>query len=111
MSLIGDRALGRRGRRSPENMTDAEIEIAIRRAGHDLRWEVAANGGVRAVYALRDGRRHTRSHATFLALARYLGRVERPVQFVEDRGALRDDRISERAQGTCLPKWSPRSQW
>ena len=68
-------------------MTDAEIEMAIRQAGYDIRWEVAPNDS-RAVYALRDGKRHTRSHATLLSLAQYLGRVARPVEFVEDRDAL-----------------------
>jgi hypothetical protein len=69
-------------------MTDAELEQAIRQAGYDIRWEPGSNGGARTVYALRDGKRHTRSHATLLALAEYLGRVERPVRFVEDPGAL-----------------------
>jgi hypothetical protein len=69
-------------------MTDAEIEQAIRQAGYDIRWEPGSNGGARTVYALRDGKRHTRSHATLLALAEYLGRIERPVRFVEDPGAL-----------------------
>ena len=69
-------------------MSDAEIEIAIKRAGYEIRWEAAPDGGARTVYVLRDGKRHTRSHATLLALAEYLGRVERPVQFVEDRDAL-----------------------
>ena len=69
-------------------MTDAELETAIRRAGYDIRWEVTATGGKGAVYALRDGKRHTRSHTTLLALAQYLGRVERPILFVEDRAAL-----------------------
>ena len=68
-------------------MTDAEIEMAIRQAGYDIRWEVAPNDS-RAVYALRDGKRHTRSHATLLSLAQYLGRVARPVEFVDDRDAL-----------------------
>lgn len=68
-------------------MTDAEIEMAIRQAGYDIRWEVAPNDS-RVVYALRDGKRHTRSHATLLSLAQYLGRVARPVEFVEDRDAL-----------------------
>ena len=68
-------------------MTDAEIEMAIRQAGYDIRWEAGANDG-RVVYALRDGKRHTRSHATLLSLAQYLGRVARPVEFVEDRDAL-----------------------
>jgi hypothetical protein len=69
-------------------MHDIEIETAIRRAGYEIQWESAPDGGARAVYALRDGKRHTRSHATLLALAEYLGRVERPVRFVEDRDAL-----------------------
>jgi hypothetical protein len=69
-------------------MNDAEIESALKRAGYDIRWEAAPNGGARSVYALRDGKRHTRSHATLLALAEYLGRIERPVRFVEDRDAL-----------------------
>jgi hypothetical protein len=69
-------------------MKDAEIERAIRRAGYDIRWDVAADGGARTVYAVRNGKRHTRSHATLLALAEYLGRIERPVRFVDDREAL-----------------------
>jgi hypothetical protein len=69
-------------------MKDIEIEAIIRQAGYDVRWEDAPNGGARTVYALRDGKRHTRSHATLLALAEYLGRIERPVQFVEDSEAL-----------------------
>jgi hypothetical protein len=69
-------------------MNDSELEAAIRRGGYDIRWETVPDGGERAVYALRDGRRHTRSHATLLALAEYLGRVERPVRFVEDSDAL-----------------------
>ena len=69
-------------------MNDVELEIAIKRAGYEIRWEAAPDGRARAVYALRDGKRHTRSHATLLALAEYLGRVERPSRFVEDREAL-----------------------
>lgn len=69
-------------------MNDVEIEIAIKRAGYEIRWEAAPDGGARTVYALRDGKRHTRSHATLLALAEYLGRIDRPVQFVVDREAL-----------------------
>jgi hypothetical protein len=61
--------------------------MAIRQAGYDIRWEVGPNDS-RTVYALRDGKRHTRSHATLLSLAQYLGRVARPVEFVEDRDAL-----------------------
>jgi hypothetical protein len=69
-------------------MNDAEVERRIRQAGYDVRWEESAGGGARTVYALRDGKRHTRSHSSLLALAEYLGRVERPVRFVEDREAL-----------------------
>jgi hypothetical protein len=69
-------------------MNDAEIEIALRRAGYEIRWEAGPNGGARAVYALRDGKRHTRSHPTLTALAEYLGRIERPVKFVDDPDAL-----------------------
>jgi hypothetical protein len=69
-------------------MNDIEIETAIRRAGYDIQWESPPDGGARAVYALRDGKRHTRSHTTLLSLAEYLGRVERPVRFVEDRDGL-----------------------
>lgn len=78
-------------------MTDAEIEQAIRQAGYDIRWEPGSSGGARTVYALRDGKRHTRSHATLLALAEYLGRVERPVRFVDDSAAL-DTAIAKHAE-------------
>ena len=78
-------------------MNDVEIEKAIRRAGYDIVWETSSNGDARPVYAVRDGKRHTRSHATLLALAEYLGCVERPVQFVEDRDAL-DTAISKHAE-------------
>jgi hypothetical protein len=69
-------------------MDDAEIERRIRRAGYDLRWDTSPDGQPTAVYALRGGRRHTRSQPTLLALAEYLGCIERPVRFVEDRDAL-----------------------
>jgi hypothetical protein len=78
-------------------MNDVEIEKAIRQAGYDIQWEASPDGGARAVYALRNGKRHTRAHATLLALAEYLGRVERPVQFVEDRDAL-ETAISKHAE-------------
>lgn len=78
-------------------MTDAEIERAIRQAGYDIRSEAAPDGGARAVYAVRDGKRHTRSHATLLALAQHLGRIERPVEFVDDRHAL-EQAISKHAE-------------
>ena len=81
-------------------MGDEELEIAIRRAGYDVRWEPAASGA-RVVYALRDGKRHTRSHPSLLALAQYLGRVERPVQFVEDHDAL------EAAIAKHAEEWQP----
>ncbi len=69
-------------------MNDAELEKRIRQAGYDVRWDDPAEDGSRTVYALRDGKRHTRSHASLLALAEYLGRVERPVRFVDDKEAL-----------------------
>lgn len=69
-------------------MTDAELERAIRQAGYDIGWEDVAGAGTRRVYALRNGKRHTRAHASLLALAEYLGRVERPVEFVDDRDGL-----------------------
>ena len=77
-------------------MNDSEIEKVIRRAGYDVRWELAPNDGACAVYALRDGKRHTRSHSTLLALAEYLGRIERPVRFIEDGDAL-EKAISDHA--------------
>ncbi len=80
-----------------EPMNDTEIERAIRRAGYDICWEAAPDGGEPVVYALRDGRRHTRSQATLLALAEYLGRVERPARFVEDSDAL-DKAIAAHAE-------------
>jgi hypothetical protein len=69
-------------------MTDTEIENVIRRAGYDVRWDGRSDGGPTTVYALREGKRHTRSHRSLLALAEYLGCLERPVQFIEDREAL-----------------------
>jgi hypothetical protein len=69
-------------------MNDAEIERKIRQAGYDVRWDEPTDGEPKTVYALRDGKRHTRSHSTLLALAEYLGRVERPVRFVDDKEAL-----------------------
>jgi hypothetical protein len=69
-------------------MTDTEIEKAIRRAGYDVRWDELPGRGAAEVYALRDGKRHTRSHPNLLALAEHLGCVERPVEFVQDREAL-----------------------
>jgi hypothetical protein len=69
-------------------MTDTEIEKAIRRAGYDVRWDDAPTRGEAEVYALRDGKRHTRSHRSLLALAEHLGCLERPLEFVADREAL-----------------------
>ena len=80
-----------------ETMNDTELERAIRRAGYDICWEAAPDGGEPSVYALRDGKRHTRSHATLLALAEYLGRVERPARFVDDSDAL-DSAIAAHAE-------------
>jgi hypothetical protein len=69
-------------------MTESEIEKVIRRAGYDVRWDSETDGGAPSVYALREGKRHTRSHPTLLALAEHLGCLERPVVFVQDREAL-----------------------
>jgi hypothetical protein len=69
-------------------MTDPEIERVIRRAGYDVRWDDAASRGAPAVYALRDGKRHTRSQPNLLALAEYLGCLERPVEFISDPEGL-----------------------
>jgi hypothetical protein len=69
-------------------MNDAELERLIRRAGYDIGLDDESVSGARGVYALRNGKRHTRSRPSLLALAEYLGCVERPVEFVEDRDAL-----------------------
>ena len=69
-------------------MTDSEIEKVIRRSGYDVRWDDLPNGGAATVYALRGGKRHTRSHPNLLALAEYLGCLEKPVKFIEDREGL-----------------------
>jgi hypothetical protein len=69
-------------------MDDTEIERIIRRAGYDVRWDDVAGSGATGVYALRDGKRHTRSQPNLLALAEHLGCVERPVAFIEDREGL-----------------------
>lgn len=84
-------------RASVTRMDDGEIERRIRQAGYDLQWEEASDGGgARAVFALRDGKRHTRAFPTLLALAEHLGRVDRPVRFVEDNEAL-DTAIAKHA--------------
>jgi hypothetical protein len=69
-------------------MDDAQLERVIRRAGYDIRRDDETGSGVRGVYALRDGKRHTRSQPDLLALAEHLGCVERPVEFIEDGDAL-----------------------
>ena len=69
-------------------MNDSEIERVIRRAGYDVRWDDVRDQGAPGVYALREGKRHTRSQPSLLALAEYLGCLERPVAFIEDREGL-----------------------
>lgn len=69
-------------------MDDKELERVIRRAGYDIRRDDESSGGARGVYALRNGKRHTRSRPNLLALAEYLGCVEKPAQFIEDSDAL-----------------------
>lgn len=70
-------------------MKDTELEKAIRRAGYDVRWDEPRDSGAKEVYALRDGKRHTRNQPNLLALAEHLGCVVRPVEFVEDRDGLK----------------------
>jgi hypothetical protein len=69
-------------------MDDTEIERVIRRAGYDVRKDHEAGSAVGAVYALRNGKRHTRSQPNLLALAEHLGCLERPVEFIDDREGL-----------------------
>jgi hypothetical protein len=69
-------------------MSETEIEKVIRRAGYDVRWDDVPGRGATGVYALREGKRHTRSQPSLLALAEYLGCLERPVAFIEDREGL-----------------------
>jgi hypothetical protein len=68
-------------------MDDTEIERRIRQAGYDVQWEDTSGG--HCVFALRGGQRHTRGFLTLLELAEYLGRVDRPVRFVDDGDALK----------------------
>jgi hypothetical protein len=68
-------------------MDDSEIERRIRQAGYDVQWEDAPDG--HCVFALRGGKRHTHGFLTLLELGEYLGRVDRPVRFVDDRDALK----------------------
>ena len=70
-------------------MNDTEIERAIRRAGYDIRWDGVPGSGAKEVYALRDGKRHTRAQPNLLALAEHLGCAQRPVEFIEDRDGLK----------------------
>ena len=70
-------------------MTNTELEKAIRRAGYDLGWDEPSGSAAPGVYALRDGKRHTRSQPNLLALAEHLGCVVRPVEFIEDRDGLK----------------------
>ena len=70
-------------------MNDTEIEKAIRRAGYDIRWDGVPGSGAAEVYALRDGKRHTRAQPNLLALAEHLGCTQRPVEFIEDRDGLK----------------------
>jgi hypothetical protein len=67
---------------------DTEIERVIRRAGYDIRRDSDSSGAEGGVYALRNGKRHTRSQPSLLALAEHLGCLERPVEFIEDREGL-----------------------
>ena len=68
-------------------MDDTELERIIRRAGYDLRRD-DTDGNAESFYALRNGKRHTRSRPTLLALAEYLGCVPRPLEFIEDPDGL-----------------------
>jgi hypothetical protein len=74
-------------------MDDTELERVIRRAGYDIGRDDVSRG----VYALRNGKRHTRSQPTLLALAEYLGCVDRPVEFIEDDDGL-DTVIAQHTQ-------------
>lgn len=78
-------------------MKDSEIERKIRQAGYDIQWDDVPDSDAKTVCALLNGKRHTRPHQTLLALAEYLGRIDRPVQFVEDREAL-DTVIAKHAE-------------
>lgn len=74
-------------------MDDTTLERIIRRAGYDVRSDGADSGGAdsggaKGFYALRNGKRHTRSRPTLLALAEYLGCIEEPVKFIEDCDGL-----------------------
>ena len=86
-------------------MDDTEIERRIRQAGYDVRWETVRDA--RVVFALRDGKRHTRGVATLLELGEYVGRVARPVRFVDDGEVLK----SAIARHVALPQhFTVRSQ-
>jgi hypothetical protein len=79
-------------------MDDTEIERKIRQAGYDVQWETVRD--VRSVFALRDGKRHTKGFRTLLELGEYLGRIDRPVRFVDDSDALK----SVVARHSALPQ-------
>ena len=79
-------------------MDDSEIERRIRQAGYEVQWEnVPDREGARRVFALRDGKRHTHGFRTLLELGEHLGRVDRPVRFIEDGPAI-DAAIAKHAQ-------------
>jgi hypothetical protein len=79
-------------------MDDTEIERRIRQAGYDIAWEQASEGDTaRVVFALRDGKRHTRNFPTLLALGEHVGRVDKPVRFIEDSEAI-DAAIAKHSQ-------------
>jgi hypothetical protein len=67
-------------------MDDTGLERVMRRAGYDIRRDDSE--GAQGFYALRGGKRHTRSRPTLLALAECLGFVERPLEFIEDPDGL-----------------------
>ena len=68
-------------------MDDIQLERIIRRAGYDFRRD-DSDSNAKGFYAVRDGKRHTRSRPTLLALAEYLGCVPRPVEFIDDPDGL-----------------------
>jgi hypothetical protein len=78
-------------------MDDSQLERVIRRAGYDIRRDDESGIGAAGVYALRDGKRHTRSQPDLLALAEHLGFVERPLEFIDDSDTL-DKVIAKHAQ-------------
>lgn len=70
-------------------MDDAELERRIRQAGYDVQWERAPDSDSQAqVYALRDGKRHTQGFKSLLDLCEHVGRIDRPVRFMDDAAAV-----------------------